>query len=285
MNKIASESASPFMPVRGIIRSIIPMVEDNVLFQISLPENSLEPLQPGQFVQLWVPGVGESPISVCSAYRHGKLELTVRKVGRVTSALLQMKEGDWVGLRGPYGVGFPVEEFKGKNVCLIAGGLGAAPMRSVCQYLLDRREEYGRITLIYGMRHSNDLLFRAELTLLLARKDLEVFIAAEELDGPELPPIALQLGRVTDMVKLAHITPDFEVAVCGPPIMYSYVIDELKKKGVAESNIWLSLERQMKCGIGKCGHCFVGGLLTCKAGPVFNLSKLRLYPEVVECKR
>jgi len=119
--------------------------------------------------------------------------------------------------------------------------------------------------------------------VLLRRHDMEVYIAAEDTVGPELPPVAFQLGRVTDMLKLAPITADFQAAVCGPPVMYRYVVDELRKKGVKDSNIWLSLERHMKCGVGKCGHCFVGGRFTCQTGPVFCLDELLLLPEVMEC--
>ncbi|PZM84109.1 MAG: oxidoreductase [Candidatus Melainabacteria bacterium] len=283
MNNPISNSRCPLTPTRGVIRSIIPMASDNTLFQITVDGDALSDCMPGQFVQLWVPGVGESPISVCSGHVGATVELTVRKVGRVTSALFQMNEGDWVGLRGPYGNGFPVEAYRGKDLCLIAGGLGVAPIRSLWQYVLDHREDFGKITLIYGMRHSIDLLFRSEFKMLLRRRDMEVFIAAEELCGPALPPISVQLGRVTDMIKAASLSPTVEVAVCGPPVMYKYVIDELKAKGIAESQIWLSLERHMKCGIGKCGHCFVGGAFACKAGPVFNLPQLRLLPEAVEC--
>lgn len=279
----ANELTTPYMPSRAVIRSIIPMASDNLLFQFTINGTGMPGCQPGQFVQLWVPGVGESPISVCSGHAGATIELMVRKVGRVTSALFDMQEGDWVGLRGPYGNGFPVHHYEGKNICLIAGGLGVAPMRSLWQYLLDHREKYGRIILIYGMRHSIDLLFRQEFRILHRRRDMDVFIAAEELAGPSLPPVSVQLGRVTDMIRLADITPDFEVAVCGPPVMYKYVVDELQKKDIDASKIWLSLERHMKCGVGKCGHCFIGGALTCKAGPVFNLTNLKMLPEVIEC--
>lgn len=283
MNHKLNEQTTPFMPTRGVIRSIIPMAADNMLFQITVNGSGLPNCLPGQFVQLWVPGVGESPISVCSGHVGSTLELMVRKVGRVTSALFQMQEGDWVGLRGPYGHGFPMNSLEGKDICLIAGGLGVAPIRSVWQYILDHRERYGRVVLIYGMRHSVDLLFRQEFALLHRRRDMDVFIAAEELLGPALPPVSVQLGRVTDMINLADLEGNFEVAVCGPPVMYKYVVAELKKKNIPESKIWLSLERHMKCGIGKCGHCFIGGALTCQAGPVFNLTDLRLLPEVIEC--
>lgn len=275
---------TPFMPIKCRIRSIVPMAQDNYLFEFIDESGELSNSQPGQFFELWVPGVGECPISVCSGKSSDTIQLTIRKAGRVTSALFQMVEGDWVGLRGPYGHGFPVDQYKGKNLCMIAGGLGVAPVRSLWEYVLDHRADYGKLILIYGMRHSIDLLFRPEFKILLRRRDMDVFIAAEDIIGPDLPPMAVQLGRVTDMVNLAAIDESFEVAICGPPVMYKYVIRELHRKGVPDEKIWLSLERHMKCGIGKCGHCFIGGKFCCKQGPVFQLPELRFVPEVVECE-
>ncbi len=274
---------TPFMPVKAKLRSIVPMSQDNYLFEFSESTGSLRGCQPGQFVELWIPGVGESPISVCSGRVSDTIQLMVRRVGRVTNALFQLQEGDWVGLRGPFGHGFPIDRFKGKDLCMIAGGLGIAPIRSLWQYALDHREDFGKLILVYGMRHSDELLFRQEFKLLLRRRDIEVFLAAEDVLICEWPPMAMQVGRVTDMLKLAPITENFETAVCGPPVMYKYVVDELRKKNVADEQIWLSLERHMKCGIGKCGHCFIGGRFTCKEGPVFQLSELGLMREVIEC--
>lgn len=274
---------TPYLPVKGTIRSIQPMAADNYLFDITESTGSLASCKPGQFVELWVPGVGECPISVCSGRVGESIQLMVRRAGRVTSALFQLEEGDWVGLRGPYGQGFPMHDFKGRNLCMVAGGLGVAPIRSVWQYALDHREDFGKLILIYGMRHTTDILFRQELKFLLRRRDIDIFIGAEEVMGPELPPIAAQLGRVTDMLRLADISPDYCVAVCGPPVMYKYVIEGLKQKGVPDEQIWLSLERHMKCGIGKCGHCFIGGKFNCKAGPVFALPEIKHAPEAIEC--
>lgn len=277
-------SATPFLPTRAVIRSIIPMSPDNYLFQFRIDEpGPLVNCAPGQFVQLWIPGAGEAPISVCSGEIDGGFELCVRKTGRVTDALFNLNEGDWVGIRGPYGMGFPVDEYRGKDLVLIAGGLGIAPIRSLLQYILDRREEFGKLTLIYGMRHSQQLLFRQELKVLLRRKDMHVYIAAEEVVGPDLPSVSWQLGRVTDMIKLAEIDQGFLSAICGPPVMYKYVVNELIAKGLNDNSIWLSLERHMKCAVGKCGHCFVGGTFTCREGPVFRMDTLRFLPEVVEC--
>ena len=277
--------ASPYLPKRGIIRSIIPLAQENHLFEISFEEpGELSECMPGQFIQLWVPGVGEAPISVCSGEVDGKLELCVHRIGRVTSALFNLEEGDWVGARGPYGTGFPVQHFEGKNLLLIAGGLGVAPIRSLWQYILDNRESFGKLILVYGMRHSSLLLFRQEFKWLLRRGDMEVWIAAEEVVGPDLPAVSWQLGRVTDMIQQIELEGEYEVAVCGPPVMYGYVIEELLKKGLEREQIWLSLERHMKCGVGKCGHCFVGGKFTCRSGPVYNLGELDFMPEANECR-
>lgn len=278
------KTSTPFLPNRGVIRSIVPLAQDNNLFEIQLDSpDGLSHCLPGQFVQLWVPGVGECPISVCSGKVGTSIQLCVRRTGRVTNALFQMEEGAWVGLRGPYGVGFPLAKYAGQNLLMVAGGLGVAPIRSLWQHVLDHREQFGKLILIYGMRHSIDLLFGAEFKVLMRRRDLDVYIAAEDVIGPELPTVSFQLGRVTDMMKLAPIEGDFQVAVCGPPVMYKYVVEELKQKHVPQANIWLSLERHMKCGIGKCGHCFVGGRFTCQSGPVFCLDDLLFLPEVIEC--
>ncbi len=287
MKKVVSMSTecatTPFLPQKSVIRTITPLAANNYLFELRFDEpSSLSSCMPGQFVQLWVPGVGEAPISVCSGSVDGTIQLCIHKIGRVTTALFDMIEGNWVGLRGPFGTGFPVEEFQGRDLVLIAGGLGVAPMRSLWQYVLDRRDQFGKIVIIYGMRHSQLLLFRHELKLLLRRRDMSVYIAAEELIGPDLPNVSWQLGRVTDMVKLAEIESNFLAAVCGPPVMYKYVVNELRAKGLPDRNIWLSLERHMKCAVGKCGHCFVGGKFTCRDGPVYRLDALRFIPEVVE---
>lgn len=277
-------TSTPFMPSRAVLREIIPMTDENHLFKFSVDPRDLPEREPGRFVQVWVPGVGECPISLCSDRNDDVLELCIRRVGRVTDAIFKLKEGDWVGVRGPFGHGFPVDQLKGRDLVLVAGGLGIAPIRSLLEYVLRRREHFGKVILIYGMRHSIDLLFRHEMKVLLLRSDIDVFVGAEEIVGPELPDIKSQLGRVTDMLRLADISESFEAAVCGPPVMYPAVIRELKAKGIAESSIWLSLERHMKCGIGKCGHCFISGQFACKQGPVFNLSELRFLPEAAECK-
>lgn len=275
--------STPFMSTKATLRNIVPLAADNYLFEFSENSGSLSSCKPGQFVELWIPGVGECPISVCSGRVGDTIQLLVRRAGRVTNALFQMVEGDWVGLRGPYGTGFPVDRYKHKDICMIAGGLGVAPIRSLWQYIIDHKEDFGKLILIYGMKHSDDLLFRQEFKLLLRRRDIDVFLAAEDLMVCEWPPMPMQVGRVTDLINLASVAESFQVAICGPPVMYKYVIASLRAKKVLDENVWLSLERHMKCGIGKCGHCFVGGRFTCQVGPVFQLTELALLPEVIEC--
>ncbi|MBA3860114.1 MAG: oxidoreductase [Cyanobacteria bacterium PR.3.49] len=277
------KTPNPYIPTKALLRTIFKMSEDNYLFQFTVEPGTIGRCMPGQFLEVWIPGVGECPISVCSDSMDGLIELCVHRTGRVTDALFKMEEGDWLGLRGPYGTGYPVEKMEGNNIILVAGGLGIAPIRSLLQYILHRRERFGDLIIAYGMRHSLDLLFRHEMTSLYSRNDMHLFIGAEEVDFPEIPPIHAQLGRVTDMLRMAQFDGTYLAAVCGPPVMYPFVIRELKEGGITENNIFLSLERHMKCAIGKCGHCFVGGVYACKEGPVFPLEDLRFIPEVVEC--
>ncbi|MCW5821442.1 MAG: FAD/NAD(P)-binding protein [Cyanobacteria bacterium TGS_CYA1] len=276
---------TPYMVHKAIIRSITNLALDNVLFEVAVSDETiLSQCKPGQFFQIYVPGAGEAPISISALSRKDCIEFCVRRVGRVTSALFQLQEGDWIGLRGPFGNGFPVDEMKGSNIIMVAGGLGVAPLRSLWQYLIDNRKDFKDISLVYGMKHSEDILFRNEFRQLILRHDIEVFVAAENINGPAVPSIEFQIGRVTDLLDLAHFDQSYKAALCGPPIMYRFVVDALRKRGLCEQNIYLSLERQMKCGIGRCGHCFIGGHFACKEGPVFSVAKLNFMKEVVECK-
>ncbi|MEM4576004.1 MAG: FAD-binding oxidoreductase [Candidatus Nezhaarchaeales archaeon] len=242
--------------------------------------------KPGQFVQLSVLGVGEVPISICkSPTRPGPIELLVRRVGRVTNALHKLKPGDLVGIRGPLGNGFPMEKMRGYDILLIAGGLGMAPLRSVLQYVLDKRDEYGEIILLYGTKSYQEALFRESFLELIERPEkaeFKLFLSCEKED-----PAFIQLrercserirkGVVTTLFECAdpYIKPDRVcVVVCGPPIMYKFVLRELTKRNIPPDRIYLTLERRMKCGVGKCGHCIVGGATSiryiCKDGPVFT---------------
>lgn len=222
---------------------------------------------PGQFTMLYVFGVGEIPISISGdPEKPGTLTHTVRAVGAVSSALCKMHRGDTVGVRGPYGSSWPVEAAVGQDVLIAAGGIGLAPLRPVIYYLQAHRADYGNIVLLYGARTQADLLYTHELEHWRGRFDMEVGVTVDSAAGGWRGHV----GTVTTLIGRAGIDPAHTVAmVCGPEIMMRFTIMELQKRGVADNNIYLSMERNMKCGIGLCGHCQWGPQFICKDGPVF----------------
>jgi len=273
------------VPKLAKIVEIVEMTAIEKMFKLEFLDGSTLSFKPGQFVEISVMGVGEAPISICkSPTRSGPLEIIVRKVGRVTKALHAMKPGDKVGIRGPFGNGFPMEKMKGMDVLLAAGGLGMAPLNSVLQYVLDKKEEYGKVILMYGIRSYQDALFREEVFKMLESQTEPVVLLAYERDDPLLAKIAekyphnVRKGVITVLCKeclLPHLRADRTCAVvCGPPIMYKFVLKELVGLGIPPERIYMTLERRMECGMGKCGHCIVGGASTiryiCKDGPVFT---------------
>lgn len=278
-----SDASCPYLPSKAVIHSVTEFTRNDRLFEFVLTDADLKECKPGQFVQLWIPGVGECPISICSVSGQDKLQLCVRRVGRVTSALFALHRGDTVGLRGPYGCGFPMEGMTGRNLILIAGGLGIAPVRSVWQHVLQHRGDYGRVIVVYGARRQKDLLFTEELDALQCQRQIEINIAAEEMEIKDYCELPILKGVITKPLRSATIDSSFDAVVCGPPAMYKYVVQELQSKGLTSDHIFLSLERHMKCGTGKCGHCFIGGRSTCQSGPVFSLEDLTDWPEAMEC--
>ncbi len=227
---------------------------------------------PGQFNMVYLYGVGEVAISIssdpaeCSYLRH-----TIRAVGRITKALQNLKEGDEIGIRGPYGRGWPLVEAQGKHVVIVTGGLGCAPTVSVINYILARREQYGALTILQGVKHSQDLIYRKKYALWQQAPNVAVHIAADRV-GPKWP---WATGYVTDMIQSLSLDPDNTIAMmCGPEMMMHAAVSALAKKGMPEDAMYLSMERNMECGVGQCGHCQYGGLFICKDGPVFA------YPEI-----
>lgn len=273
------------VPKLARISEIVEMTAIEKMFRLEFLDGSALSFKPGQFVEISVMGVGEAPISICkSPTRPGPLEIVVRKVGRVTKALHAMKPGDVVGVRGPFGNGFPMEKMRGLDILLVAGGLGMAPLNSVLQYVIDRKEEYGRVILMYGIRSYQDALFRDEVLRMLESQTQPIVLLAYERDDPLLAKIAekypnsVRKGVITVLCKeclIPHLRVDRTCAVvCGPPIMYKFVLKELVGLGIPPERIYMTLERRMECGMGKCGHCIVGGASTiryiCKDGPVFT---------------
>jgi NAD(P)H-flavin reductase len=231
------------------------------------------PFAPGQFNMLYVFGVGEVPISISgNPAKPEALVHTVRMVGAVSRAMGRLARGDAVGVRGPFGNPWPVEAAAGNDVLIVAGGIGLAPLRPVVYHLLASRERYGKIAVLYGARTPADILYRRELQQWRAQFDLEVAVTVDRGTGGWRGNV----GVVTTFIPRASIDPLNTVAmVCGPEVMMRYAVLEILRRGVAAGNIYLSMERNMKCGIGFCGHCQYGPTFVCREGPVFPYPRVR----------
>ncbi len=228
---------------------------------------------PGQFNMLYLHGVGEVPISIVSdpqdehMYAH-----TIRAVGRVTRGLAKVKVGDRIGVRGPYGRGWPLAEAEGRDVIVATGGLGCAPVVSVINYVMKRRERFRRMSILQGVKHAADLIWQERYREWAAKPNTQVLLAADQ-GGQQWP---FQQGNITVLFEKAEFDPQNTIAMlCGPEGMMRAVIGLLLSKGMPECAIWLSMERNMQCGLGHCGHCQVGGNFVCKDGPVFCYAEVK----------
>lgn len=274
------DATSIYLPTEAHIRSLRRLTKLEALFSLELPQGITLDHEPGQFLEVSVFGVGEAPISISSSpsRSNGSFELCVRRAGEVTSALHALHAGDVIGVRGPFGHGFPIQQFRGKDLLLAPGGLGLAPLRSLIQQVLDERHHFGRVTLLYGARHPSELLFTDELDDWAKRGDLEVHLTVDRPDEGWTGNV----GVITTLFSKVQVHPRNTVAVTvGPPVMYRFVLIELLAKGIPEGNIWLSLERRMKCGVGKCGHCQMDHIFTCQDGPVFSYDLIKPLPEAL----
>ena len=232
---------------------------------------------PGQCAMIGVLGVGESMISIsCSPTEGQFLRFSVMKMGKVTQALHELEPGDKMMVRGPYGNNFPVDEWQGKKILTIGGGIGQAPLRPIVEYVRAKQDKYEGLTMIYGARTSNDLCFKGEFEEMSSCDDLSchLTIDVEEEDWQH------NVGFVPQMLLDLDPSPDNTIAItCGPPIMIRFVLENLKKLGFEDDQIYTTLENRMKCGIGKCGRCNAENMYVCKDGPVFNYSVLKEKPE------
>lgn len=227
----------------------------------------------GQFAEISVFGCGEAPISITSSpSRKGFLEFTIRGCGKVTNAIHQKKVGDILHVRGPYGNSFPFEEIKGKNITFVAGGIGLAPLRSLINLVFDNRKDFGKISILYGSKTPDELCFKKELELWRSFPDTEVLLTVDKADETWKDNV----GVVTNLFKKAKlIIPNNGISyLCGPPVMIPFCIVQLKDAGFKEKDIISTLERYMKCGIGKCGHCNIGEKFICIDGPVFTCEEM-----------
>jgi len=271
---------SIYVPNPATVVKIKPLTAMEKVFTIELPRGVSLGHRPGQFVQVSLLGIGEAPISISSSpsRSNGTFELCVRKVGDVTNAIHALNEGATIGVRGPFGAGFPIEKFKGKDVLFAAGGLGLAPARSVINQVLDERGSFNRVILLYGAKTPGELLFKDELATWRQRDDIEFHVTVDRGDADWKGNV----GVITTLFPKVAVDPRNTVAITiGPPIMYKFVLMELLSKGIPEGEIWLSLERRMKCGVGKCGHCQINHLYCCVNGPSFTYAQLKGVEEAV----
>jgi NAD(P)H-flavin reductase len=278
---IQTQDKIDFLPKLATIVRKLPMTANETLLEIRLNDGTSLGHQPGQFVEASVFGIGEAPISVTSSpTREGTFELCVRKTGSVTTSLSALNIGDIVGIRGPFGHGFDVDLLKGKDLLFIAGGLGIAPLRSLFNYVLDKRSEFGQVTILYGCKEPCELLFEDEVMSWTNRKGITHRLTVDRCR--EEDQWKDNIGVITTLIPGVDFDPDKTYAIiCGPPIMYKFVVKELKDRKIPDDHIIMSLERRMKCGVGKCGHCQINQIYVCKEGPVFNYAKIKGVPEAL----
>lgn len=233
---------------------------------------------PGQFNMLTAFGVGEVPISISGdPARPLPLVHTIRAVGAVTKAICGLRKGDQLGVRGPFGTSWPLQEAQGHDLMIVAGGLGLAPLRPAIYHVLSNRAAYGSVEIVYGARTPADMLYSQELMRWRGRFDLRVRVTVDQAT----PDWRSNVGVVTAIIPRTRFDPpNTTVLVCGPGIMMRFVVQEFLKRGVREENIFLSLERTMKCGIGFCGHCQLGPVFICKDGPVFSYARIKPWFEM-----
>jgi len=274
-------ASQPMLPNPFLVKKIKRETYDTFTLELK-PINGTDTFSfdAGQFNMLYTFGVGEVPISISSDPSQPEtLAHTVRVVGTVTQAICGLKLGDMLGVRGPFGSHWPVEEVRGKDIVIVAGGIGLAPLRSVLYHLLAQRNNYGKIILLYGTRTPEDLLYEHQLMRWRGRFDLDVGVTVDSAPGDWRGNV----GVVTTLIPRAEFDPLSTVAMlCGPEIMMRFTVMELQKRGVKRRNIFLSMERNMKCAVGFCGHCQFGNTFICKDGPVFRYDQIRPFFRIRE---
>ncbi len=272
-----------YLPSITTLQEVRPETPDISTFVVTFDDPELRDsftYQPGQFAELSIFGVGECPIGIASSPTwKDRLEFCVRAVGTVTNAIHDLEPGDKLGVRGPLGNGWPTVEIEGKDLLFIGGGIGLPPLRSLIQYVLDNRERYGEVQIVYGARSPQDLVYKDELKEWEERSDVDLAVTVdagdETWDGP--------VGFVPPFLKEINPSPEDRVAfTCGPPIMIRLVVEALEEMGYPYADIVTTLEMKMKCGVGKCGRCNIGDKYICRDGPVFTFEELRGIPGALE---
>ncbi len=273
------ETEDLYYPTMCKVKAARQVTDMEKWYEIEMPENQNLNHAPGQFVEVSAFGIGEAPISVSSSpTKRGSFELCIRQVGMLTNILKSYEPGDMIGIRGPFGQGYPMEKFFGKDILIIAGGIGLVPLRSLINYILDNRQNYGRLIILYGAKTPAELLFKDELDAWQARDDVELHVTVDQADENWKG----NTGVITTLIPSLDLKLNQTIAaITGPPIMYKFVVMSLKSKQLPDDQIYLSLERRMKCGVGKCGHCQINGVYCCQDGPVFNYIDIKPLEEAL----
>jgi sulfite reductase subunit B len=272
------------VPRSATIKRVEKQTENETFFELELDDGKPLNHNPGQFVEISVFGIGEAPFGISSAPdKSPRFDIVVRNVGNVTSKLVKMKPGDKIGIRGPLGTGFDMKSYEGKHLLFASGGTGVIPMRSLIQYVKkpENRKKYKNVTILHGCKEPSQLLFPDEVDEWKECSDIECTLTVDQC--PEGECWEGDIGLITNLftkIKLdEHDSKNTIAVVIGPPVMYKFVLKCLQDLGIPDKNIWVSLERRMKCGVGKCGHCQINGVYCCKEGPVFNYERIKELPE------
>lgn len=279
---MSSTTENPYLPINAKITNILELNKECKNFKLKLAQDFC--YQPGQFVKVTVYGVGESAIGVTDCMHDEGFELAVRNTGGlVTSALHKKKVGDIIGIRGPFGRPFPLETFKGKNVLFIGAGIGLWPIRSCIKDISHNRKEYGKLEILIGVKEPKLFTFNDDVNEWINREDMTVkttvdgCIPEDNWDG--------NVGLITKLTDNLEIDnpKDWVIMCCGPPIALKFIAKSLNNKGFSDNQIWVSLERRMQCGIGKCNHCLINGTVyVCRDGPVFTMAEIKNLPGALD---
>jgi NAD(P)H-flavin reductase len=267
-----TEVENIFMPREAAIVRSAQATPTETHFTLRMADGQPIEYQPGQIVELSLFGYGEIPIGIASSpTRTSTFDLVVRSVGRVSGAVTKLSKGESVYVRGPLGHGFDLETLRGHDVLIVAGGIGLCPTRSLIQYILDRRDEFKRFVLFYGSREPALQLFTDDLAKWRTANDVEFYETVDKGD----PSWTGNVGVITTLFPKVELSPETRAVICGPPIFYRFVIRELDLIGIPRENVFVDLERRMKCGVGKCGHCQINDRYVCVDGPVFSFAEVQ----------
>jgi NAD(P)H-flavin reductase len=275
---MSNNNENMFIPKPAEIVKAVMMTSSEKHFILKMKDGQRFDYQPGQIVEAGLPGYGEIPLGLSSSpTQKDTFELVVRRIGRVSTGLLRLEKGDTMYIRGPLGKGFPIDELKGQDVLIVAGGIGLCPTRSLIRYILDRRSDFKKFILFFGTRSPKEQLFPDDLKEWRCMTEMEYHEIVDRADETWKGNV----GVITQLFEKTWLDSSTKVVVCGPPVMYQYVIKELKKSNIPENNVFVDLERRMKCAVGKCGHCQINNVYTCIDGPVFRYSDIMNLEEAI----